>query len=253
VAAKHSELRDEIQSMVRDLKLFPTLRIDYTRIAFQPQNHDHVRVTIDLNMKFLKERTAFGEWVTPDERLKSEDQLLFPYSIVEIKLREPYISNPPKWLSDLKKSSLLHSENNFSKYIHGTYAFSQMENNNTLKLNKPIWFDNIEFVTPQIPVFTTNYSPKKAKPGFLGDSPKAASLSVKLSSWLVGDSTNAGYEPVQGGAQAPKGKTKVEPKTFFANERTYLSWLNCSLFTSSIGVALAAGAVCFDSVLRVYR
>jgi uncharacterized membrane protein YidH (DUF202 family) len=32
---------------------------------------------------------------------------------------------------------------------------------------------------------------------------------------------------------------KVEPKVFFANERTFLSWLNSALFMSSVGLALA--------------
>ena len=39
----------------------------------------------------------------------------------------------------------------------------------------------------------------------------------------------------------PPGKvSRVEPKTFFANERTFLSWLNMSVTLGSIASALAA-------------
>jgi hypothetical protein len=39
----------------------------------------------------------------------------------------------------------------------------------------------------------------------------------------------------------PTGKvSRVEPKTFFANERTFLSWLNMSVTLGSIASALAA-------------
>ena len=44
VADKFKGLKTELQSMITDRKLFPTLRVDYTRIAFQPENHDHVRI-----------------------------------------------------------------------------------------------------------------------------------------------------------------------------------------------------------------
>jgi len=44
VPDKHKELKTELQNMITHRKLFPTLRVDYTRIAFQPQNHDHVRI-----------------------------------------------------------------------------------------------------------------------------------------------------------------------------------------------------------------
>ena len=33
---------------------------------------------------------------------------------------------------------------------------------------------------------------------------------------------------------------KIEPKVFFANERTFLTWLNSALFICSIGIALAS-------------
>jgi len=231
VSEKHQALNSEIQTMIADKKLFPTIRIEYTRIAFQPETHDHVRISIDLNMRYLQERCSHMEWYTPNEKLEIEDQLLFPYSIVEIKLREPYISNPPKWLEDLEKSALLHRENNFSKYIHGTYAFSYLYGN-TLKLAKPIWWDDMNFTSPLIPLVS-------ATPECDWDTKRKKPIENDSQHWL----------PKLFGINIDKDKrgapVKIEPKVFFANERTFLVWFQSSLFVSSIGVALASNKVSY--------
>lgn len=232
-AEKNIPLRNELQHMIRDLKLFPTCRVEYTRIAFQASTHDRVRISIDLNMRFLQERTSHMEWYTPEDRLATEDLILFPYSIVEIKLREEFITNPPDWLQDLQKSSLLHKENDFSKYIHATYAFSHMEGN-PLKLRKPCWWDSMVFITPQMAI-----QPKSK----LTLAEISKEESIKNQHWFM---KMLGFSPdVQDGDKP----SKVEPKTFFANERTFLSWFNSSLFISSIGVAIAADSSKFLSGL----
>jgi len=227
VSEKHQALNNEIQTMISDKKMFPTLRIDYTRIAFQPETHDHVRVSIDLNMRYLQERCSHMEWYTPDEKLQSEDQLLFPYSIVEIKLREPYITKPPKWLEDLEQSALLHKENNFSKYIHGTFAFSYLKGN-TLKLTKPSWWENMEIMSPQIPLTSATSESE------WGDNKRKLPIVATNTHWL----------PALFGINTDRDKhgapIKIEPKVFFANERTFLVWFQSSLFVCSIGVALAS-------------
>ena len=62
IANKHHILAAEIKSMIHELKLYPTVRVDYTRIAFQPEHHDHVRISIDVNMRYLQERTSHMDW-----------------------------------------------------------------------------------------------------------------------------------------------------------------------------------------------
>ena len=177
-------------------------------------------------MQYLHEKTSHMEWFTAEDNLDAEDQLLFPYSIVEIKLREPYISNPPRWLEDLEKSALLHKENNFSKYIHGTYAFASM--NGTLRLAKPIWWESMSFVSPQLPLVSETTEMDWEKP-----KNKKTAKDNNDSHWL----------PKMFGFNIDKDSqgvaVKIEPKVFFANERTFLSWFQSSLFVSSIGVALS--------------
>lgn len=48
-----------------------------------------------------------------------------------------------------------------------------------------------------------------------------------------------------GGAPPPGGwrvRTRVEPKTFFANERTFLAWLNVSVLVMLAGLGLLTGS-----------
>jgi hypothetical protein len=49
----------------------------------------------------------------------------------------------------------------------------------------------------------------------------------------------SGYQSVHQ-PKPRKVPVKVEPKVFFANERTFLAWLNMSVTLSSIAVAILA-------------
>ena len=232
VGKKHENLAKEVQKMVNDYQMYPTLRVDYQRLAFQARDHDHVRVSIDLNLSFVNEKTSHMEWRTSDESLSARDEVLFPYIIVEIKLREPFISKPPQWLSDLESSSLLHKENLFSKYIHGTYEFylSRIETGEVSRKNvlaKPFWFDALSFTSPQMPVVSFEDIKKTKKYLEKKKSYANAHWCVRL----------FGLQPDVDQSGKP---VRVEPKTFFANERTFLTWFNCAIFVSSIGIAVAS-------------
>ena len=216
---KSLNLSEELQTMVSSYQLFPTLRVDYTRIAFQPEDHDHVRISIDLNMKYIREKCNHHEWYTEDAALQESDEAPFPYAVIEIKLREPFISKPPTWLNNLTQSSLLRKENNFSKYIHGTYQFDGQQ----LNLRRPSWYDNQQFCSVQLPV-------SEGKKIFTSDK----NVDTEASHWF---SKLLGIKPKTSIDGVP---LKVEPKTFFANERTFLTWFNSAVFVMSLGLAIAA-------------
>ena len=233
VSPKNVALRDEIQDMVTEKQIFPVVRVNYDRIAFQSHDSDFVRVTVDLSMKLLQERASHMEWCTPEEHFLVQDQILFPYAVVEIKLREPYISNPPKWLSDLENSTLMHKENNFSKYLHAVYAFQVLEGNK-LSLVEPVWWQKMMIVSHQMPVQTADPSM------LIGKSSREQKYSASAKN--VGTSAFGFSFPMLAmfskadGAQV--GVAKVDPKTLFAAERTFLSWFSASLFIASFGVAI---------------
>lgn len=60
-------------------------------------------------------------------------------------------------------------------------------------------------------------------------------------SWITSAFRSKGYQAI-GSIKTRKVPTKVEPKVFFANERTFLAWLHMSVTLSSISVAIVAFA-----------
>jgi hypothetical protein len=66
-------------------------------------------------------------------------------------------------------------------------------------------------------------------------------------SWFLGlfksNSRNGGYQeiPMDGNREIPrKIPVKIEPKVFFANERTFLAWLHMAVTLASISIAIIA-------------
>jgi uncharacterized membrane protein YidH (DUF202 family) len=60
-------------------------------------------------------------------------------------------------------------------------------------------------------------------------------------SFITGLFRPRGYQSISA-AKTRKVPTKIEPKVFFANERTFLAWLHMSVTLSSISVAIIAFA-----------
>ena len=67
------------------------------------------------------------------------------------------------------------------------------------------------------------------------------SQSSSAFSFLTSMFRHKGYQAI-GNGKIRKVPTKVEPKVFFANERTFLAWLHMSVTLSSISVAIVAFA-----------
>ena len=66
--------------------------------------------------------------------------------------------------------------------------------------------------------------------------PPTAAPTQSLMSWF-----NPFYWRSRGSNQKPrKVPVKVEPKVFFANERTFLAWLHMSVTLASISIAIVA-------------
>jgi SPX domain protein involved in polyphosphate accumulation len=59
VAEKHIGLRDELEAMIQTMKLFPTVRIDYTRMAFQSADHNQVSVSLDMEIKAMQDSSVY--------------------------------------------------------------------------------------------------------------------------------------------------------------------------------------------------
>ena len=213
-----NELENEIQTLVRDKELYPKIRTVYKRIAFQLKHTNKIRISLDVNLKLIREKTNHLEWFTEEDNLLDEDVYRFPFAILEVKLSGNTIDNPPSWITELMNSSLVIPQYKFSKYIHSIYHYF---GNKCSKI--PYWIEENkdEF----------NLSWKNT-------SSIAIDMESNSNSSLIEDIPNQGCFNCFNINRNVSNAIKIEPKTFFSNERTYLQWFNAAVFVASGGLTV---------------
>ena len=229
------ELADEIQNVILEKELYPKIRTVYNRIAFQLRHTNDVRLSLDLDLRMIKEKTSHFDWMTDENNIMEKDIYNFPFAVLEVKLVGDNVENPPDWIKNIINSDLVIQQPYFSKYNHGCYMFFS---NKARKV--PYWIENnpeyfkkdirkelvvaVERVqTPSNVVVRTNevrgcwsrmaigLRRRNVENNDFESSPRDKQISVPI---------------------------RIEPKTFFANERTYLQWFNSSVLMGSIGIAI---------------
>jgi len=213
----NNDLASEIQNEIKRRKLYPKVRTVYKRIAFQLRHSNDIRISLDVELKMIKEKTSHLEWFTDEENLLDEDIYHFPYAILELKLSERHMNNPPQWINDIINSDLIIECSSFSKFIHSTYNFYGNQN-----IDKPLWVSNEHF----------KYSWNNSQSSISRNSINETNQSIVRWCFPFG---SCAREETQ-----ITNPVKIEPKTFFANERTYLQWFNASIFTASAGMTIEA-------------
>ena len=223
-----SELGRECSEFIRDWKLYPKVRTVYNRISFQLPHDNNIRVSLDVDLKMIREKVSHLGWMTEDEKLKEIDVYRFPYSVLEVKLVGDNVDNPPKWIADIMRSDLVIEQPFFSKFIHGSYIFFS---NKCSKL--PIWImQNDDLFQKDVDKYCIN-DRNDAKMDVIRTNTCFGRLR-KNRYWSFVDEEND-RKIVKKETALP---LRVEPKSFFANERTYLQWFNAATFVSSVGIAI---------------
>jgi len=147
----------DIQNFIRDNDLQPVLRANYTRTAFQKPLDDKVRISIDTSLAFIREDALDPDrpcrnsdsWhrldidnssmVYPFANINQGEISRFPYSVLEIKVKEDGAKKHPQWIEDLTASHLVHKAPRFSKFVHGVASlFEDLVN------NLPFWLSEVE-------------------------------------------------------------------------------------------------------------
>lgn len=202
------ELIKEISSFIADKKIYPQVRTQYKRIAFQYGENNRIRMSLDTDLKFIKEYTSHLEWFTHEDNIKEANIYRFPYAVLEVKLAREEDENID-WVNKIMNSNLVISQPMFSKYLMATYHFSK---------NKcgviPEWIDQIQ-ENDQISITIDEQEP----------------IETDNCCTLI---KRKNKKPVK------QTQVKIEPKTFFANERTYLQWFNSSIFVASAGLTITS-------------
>lgn len=123
--AEYQLLATEIAQAIQSKQLFPTMRTQYMRTAFQIPFDPSVRISLDTNLTMINERTSeilAGErWFRDPNKatIPPQDITRFPHAVLEIKLQLQDESDTPAWVNDLINSGKLLEVHKFSKFLHG--------------------------------------------------------------------------------------------------------------------------------------
>jgi uncharacterized membrane protein YidH (DUF202 family) len=144
----------DIQSYVKEQKLQPMLRANYTRTAFQIPGDDRVRISLDTNLALIREDALDhdrpcrdpedwhrrdidnGQMEFPFKALKKGELHKFPYALLEIKVKG---MKKYEWIEDLMHSHLVKESPRFSKFVHGVAKLFE-DNVNTF----PFWLSEVD-------------------------------------------------------------------------------------------------------------
>jgi SPX domain protein involved in polyphosphate accumulation/uncharacterized membrane protein YidH (DUF202 family) len=265
---KASVLFVEIQRSIEAKQLKPFVRTQYMRSAFQMGHDRSVSFTLDTNLIMLKENPEghpscelSGRWYRdPKLPIHRTEITKFPHAVLEIKLALPEGEAPPEWVQNMMNSGLITEVHKMSKFIHGTAVLFP-----ELVQAVPYWIDD-ESIRDSI--VQSGPDPYEISQSAL-DADAAARHRQKPRKRIENAMANhplLGQEPtlalMQGTAEGDMAHMDVpwwnpfhrndgprihiaqrlEPKTFLASERTFMSWLHMAITLSSIAAALLAFA-----------
>ncbi|KAL8992910.1 MAG: hypothetical protein Q9169_006743, partial [Polycauliona sp. 2 TL-2023] len=148
---------DDIQTFIKESRLQPMLRANYTRTAFQIPGDDRVRVSLDTDVAFIREDSLDqerpcrdpSEWHRTDidasgmefpfQSIRRGEISRFPYALLEIKVRDGAKKKTNEWVEDLMSSHLVKDAARFSKFVHGVAQLFEDHVNSF-----PFWLSDLE-------------------------------------------------------------------------------------------------------------
>ena len=267
------ELADEIQRSIKEKKLHPTIRTFYNRIAFQLPGDTRVRISLDTELCMIREdgpERAGNNWRRTDisgefpfSGLSEINVERFPYAVLEVKLRTEHGEESPNWVQTLIEGHLVEAVPKFSKYIHGCatllhkkvdilpYWYNQMD----VDIRKQPFQQSIKGEIIQKGESYENIDEMDVNEEESITIPKEKSHHIvipiketpKENAPLLGPGVGRNREPrseevlnssKRGAEKKIIVPVRVEPKVFFANERTFLSWVHFAIFLGGISTAL---------------
>ena len=271
-------LLGKMHDMVIKLDLRACVRSTYFRAAFQSSGSNDLRLTVDRHVTLVDETASWkmSSWCLPDNtELEPQHIVRIPFPVYEIKLAG---SDMPTSMSDLIQAGVLTEADKFSKFLTGAAAFHQKQLNMLpYWANHPSFSSLLASKTAHTVVEETeqqnpNLRQRRAIVSDTSSSTEAGSTSssrdqrsnslrilprmsfrqaerpegsfrFKGLSWLSAmdsDLTKGSMAqtPIPGLRIAPKQRVKVEPKTYFANERTFIQWISAALLLVTVALIL---------------
>jgi SPX domain protein involved in polyphosphate accumulation/uncharacterized membrane protein YidH (DUF202 family) len=208
--SKSAMLRANVGKKLLSEKMTPVLRTLYRRTAFQRSSTNAVRISLDTEVKFFDVRDATALPVD------------LGWAVLEVKVS----GDTPEWVNDLLRSDAIQPLENFSKYLHGVASFHHRSG----KLHHlPSWFTGETGATDDssvLEIFNCN-----AEVNSTDDTSKIQHNHD--------NQTEHSMDPLLPKTDAaPKLGSTVEPKTYFANERTFIQWLTAGALLVTLASSL---------------
>ena len=265
---KASILFVEIQRSIEAKQLKPFVRAQYMRCAFQMGHDRTVSFTLDTNLIMLKENPEghpscelSGRWYRdPKLPIHRTEITKFPHAVLEIKLALPEGEAPPEWVQNMMNSGLITEVHKMSKFIHGTAVLFP-----ELVQAVPYWIDD-ESIRDSIVASGPDYAAEISTSALDADAAARHKNKPRRRLDVGANHPLLGLEPslalMQGTAVGSNAHMdapwwnpfhrqegarihiaqRLEPKTFLASERTFMSWMHMAITLSSIATALLAFA-----------
>jgi uncharacterized membrane protein YidH (DUF202 family) len=240
--ATGKELEDAVNLLLRIRKLVikknlqPRVRSSYRRVAFQSNTNNDLRFTIDRDIELSSEEGApLGAWCRHDD-VKAKP-VMMPVGVFEVKLGGV---EAPKWVDTLLGKGIIQDGHKFSKYLSGASILFEKD-----VKTLPYW--------SQHPLFLKYYynidddTEANCKDHSLDKSEiTRLSLESETDSFLSNDKKgifkNIAFHCVPRGKKhrmvAPKNRARIEPKTYFAAERTFIQWISAALLLVTVSALL---------------
>eukprot|EP00922_Rhytidocystis_sp_ex-Travisia-forbesii_P061566 GHVS01091226.1.p1 GENE.GHVS01091226.1~~GHVS01091226.1.p1 ORF type:complete len:536 (-),score=76.79 GHVS01091226.1:1020-2627(-) len=254
------KLGREVQKEILSKNLQPMVRTSYLRAAFQASDTNSVRISLDTNLCMVDEFMAGGHphapWCRVAEDLLGKNQVVrFPMAVLEVKLQ----TEQPPWVTRMLAECGAIMLYKFSKYQHGM-AYLHRDRISQL----PHWLDDLEqrgllagFSAPRsLNLYNSSGSAigycGAQTPGHLmisscgGQSmlrrrnsverllphPRGA-RELEVSGMIMSDD-----ECARRVLERSRNVKRLDPKSFFAAERTFLHYVQKALYLGGLSVAL---------------
>ncbi|SOS77485.1 vacuolar transporter chaperone, putative [Plasmodium sp. gorilla clade G1] len=260
---KNIKLAKDIQMMIIKNKLEPIIRTSYLRSAFQLQNNNSVRISIDTNVSMLNEYVSKRKnWCRlSEEALRKNEIIRLNYGIIEIKLKT---DNMPTWITNILNNNesinaykyskyqtamaLLHAEKikyipiwihqNIQSIFHSSN--NNIDNNSIQKLSDKYITNNRNHVLSLNNNILNMSNPSSYKINIFSNQFNISqcntlqkyNLLQQTSLWLHNkyNKPNKKYKTIN--------LIKIDPKINFAAERTFLHYMLVSLYINILTLFL---------------
>lgn len=268
-------LSEDIQAEIVSKRLKAGVRTVCRRAAFQEGKDQTLRFSLDTNLHMIDETPAANKkWFRDlDKAIDLKEVIKFPFAVLEVKTQ----AVPPDWVKDLQTSPHVIPAEHFSKFLYGSarlrhnVRFVPQWYDATLALlqappSPPQQQHSLQQQQQQqLQPSPTRVEPPQLSPPSLSDfddieEPQEKPIQKKQSAlgWLRSRSQSRHEEervpllqsdskpivvqpqaaPARGSTKGLAAKQQRTAKTFFANERTLLSWVNTVTFLSLTGLTL---------------